>query len=449
MRLKYKSVLAICVILITIQSAPIASSVDPVESCKFPAPTWQTVSLGFPVREERLVHLGRPQILVIPIRLADTANFQFTEEMKNEYLQAGKFISNFSKGKSNIDFKFNKTIDTSFTTKDMVELQRTQKQSYDSIGGPSTWNYVAKVLAENDSTIDFSGIDAVVMHASSADPVSEIAEAMMYYRSAEKPFMRPNKTAEGEILNIVLLDKRKGVNTITHEIMHLYGLTDLYGTSTGPGRLSLMASNEMTLLTYEKWILGWHPDAKVQCLNKVSNNFVGSVNFDYSTPDNLLLLKTSGGATYVAETQRDEYDRRFISFYSLNQEARPPITLYQKPENRRFDGINIASKSVVGAVFEGPDLSMAITQMSDSTLTLLVYATEVSNSQEVTEAISKALGSKTEIKPGIDTPVKIVESPKPIPSTATKRTTITCVKGKLVKKVSAFSPKCPSGYKKK
>jgi hypothetical protein len=30
-----------------------------------------------------------------------------------------------------------------------------------------------------------------------------------------------------------------------------------------------------------------------------------------------------------------------------------------------------------------------------------------------------------------------------------KKTTITCVKGKLIKKVTAVSPKCPAGYKKK
>jgi hypothetical protein len=31
---------------------------------------------------------------------------------------------------------------------------------------------------------------------------------------------------------------------------------------------------------------------------------------------------------------------------------------------------------------------------------------------------------------------------------ATKKT-ITCIKGKLVKKVTAVNPKCPAGYKKK
>jgi hypothetical protein len=32
---------------------------------------------------------------------------------------------------------------------------------------------------------------------------------------------------------------------------------------------------------------------------------------------------------------------------------------------------------------------------------------------------------------------------------ATKKTTITCVKGKLTKKVTSVKPKCPAGYKKK
>lgn len=36
-----------------------------------------------------------------------------------------------------------------------------------------------------------------------------------------------------------------------------------------------------------------------------------------------------------------------------------------------------------------------------------------------------------------------------VKTTLTKRTTITCVKGKLTKKVTAIKPKCPSGYKVK
>jgi hypothetical protein len=35
------------------------------------------------------------------------------------------------------------------------------------------------------------------------------------------------------------------------------------------------------------------------------------------------------------------------------------------------------------------------------------------------------------------------------PTPVAKKTTITCVKGKLTKKVTAVNPKCPTGYKKK
>ena len=41
------------------------------------------------------------------------------------------------------------------------------------------------------------------------------------------------------------------------------------------------------------------------------------------------------------------------------------------------------------------------------------------------------------------------KSPTPTKSTKPKLITITCVKGKLTKKVTAFKPVCPSGYKKK
>jgi len=45
-------------------------------------------------------------------------------------------------------------------------------------------------------------------------------------------------------------------------------------------------------------------------------------------------------------------------------------------------------------------------------------------------------------------------SPTPTPSAVTKpaaakKTSITCIKGKTTKKVTAVNPKCPTGYKKK
>jgi hypothetical protein len=44
----------------------------------------------------------------------------------------------------------------------------------------------------------------------------------------------------------------------------------------------------------------------------------------------------------------------------------------------------------------------------------------------------------------------VVATPMPIAKPAVaKKTTITCVKGKTIKKVSAVKPVCPTGFKKK
>jgi hypothetical protein len=40
-------------------------------------------------------------------------------------------------------------------------------------------------------------------------------------------------------------------------------------------------------------------------------------------------------------------------------------------------------------------------------------------------------------------------APTPTKAAAAKKITITCVKGKTIKKVTAVNPKCPKGYKKK
>jgi hypothetical protein len=40
-------------------------------------------------------------------------------------------------------------------------------------------------------------------------------------------------------------------------------------------------------------------------------------------------------------------------------------------------------------------------------------------------------------------------TPAASPSPKAKKSTITCTKGKLTKKVTAANPKCPAGYKKK
>jgi len=47
------------------------------------------------------------------------------------------------------------------------------------------------------------------------------------------------------------------------------------------------------------------------------------------------------------------------------------------------------------------------------------------------------------------TPVEVAAPAPILKPAAAKKITITCVKGKTIKKVTAIKPTCPTGYKKK
>ena len=66
------------------------------------------------------------------------------------------------------------------------------------------------------------------------------------------------------------------------------------------------------------------------------------------------------------------------------------------------------------------------------------------NKKQIAETIEKV---ESTIAPAVKE-VKEVAAAKPAAAVA-KKITITCAKGKLVKKVSGTTPKCPAGFKKK
>ena len=64
---------------------------------------------------------------------------------------------------------------------------------------------------------------------------------------------------------------------------------------------------------------------------------------------------------------------------------------------------------------------------------------------EELKAKQEAAFAKAANQVKVSTPSKVSSSKTVVP----KKVTITCIKGKLVKKVTATNPKCPVGYKKK
>jgi hypothetical protein len=75
-------------------------------------------------------------------------------------------------------------------------------------------------------------------------------------------------------------------------------------------------------------------------------------------------------------------------------------------------------------------------------------AAELKAKQEAEEKAAVELKTKQEAEERAAAELKAKQEAE-AKATALKKTTITCVKGKLTKKVTAVKPKCPSGYKKK
>jgi hypothetical protein len=69
----------------------------------------------------------------------------------------------------------------------------------------------------------------------------------------------------------------------------------------------------------------------------------------------------------------------------------------------------------------------------------------------VAEQIAIELATaKTKAETEANAVAQVKSKPDPDAQAATpKKSTITCIKGKLTKKVTAVKPKCPTGYKKK
>lgn len=453
----------------TLLGAPIAQA-ESLDPCRIKASDWQVLSLGFPVRPERLANLSAPKILVIPFQLQDTPDYVFSSDLKQNYQEAANQISEFSNGKSKLQFVFSPVIKTEITQSDMRNLRSNQnignQRRDESI---STWGFVRNLITKYDSQLDFTGISGIILEGSF--PGRGIAEAMTYIKNYD-PYYRPLKTDEGDVLNAVLMDGHWDASTIAHEVMHLYGLTDLYGSETGPGRLSMMSSNALNLLSYEKWILGWLPDSEVKCLANISENSITKFTLDYTKINQLTIIRGVNKEIFIAETTKVE-NLRYLAFYSLDNDARPPITLYQERARAQNGGVSIENHNVIGTQFKSPNFTLLVTDLDSATMTLQFVPNSLTLSPEFKDLLSKSFERNAQIESEVQakritegelkekrelaakeaaakaaTDLKAQQEAVAKAAVA-KKTTITCIKGKITKKVTAVSPKCPSGYSKR
>lgn len=485
---------------------PSTSFADNVEACRVPDTKWSAVSLGFPVKKERLKYLAKPKVLVIPFYPSDAASFDLSSSEKANFLQSAKDIYELSLGLSQIEFVFSPTVKLAINTLDMDLFKLNARQTYLSDFENDQFGFALKFIEDSDPTIDYTGIDSVLLYGISRRSSQEIASALQFTsdmnfvgnnskRKDGKPWFAPIVTNEKIISNVVLMYNRTEINVITHELLHNYGLTDLYGAPNTPAGLSLMADStwDKRLLTYEKWVLGWHSDNNVTCVSGNDSQDISKFEFEVSNKEQIGLVRPNQSQSmYVLETSIFN-KAPLLSFYKLTNDARPPIEYYSYSNNRA--GVNLTDLSSISKIYKGDQFSVMIYSIRDSLVTVYVYPNSKSTSSEVLrlqaeaqaeaksavelkarqEAEAKAAAEKaaaelkakqeTEAKAAAEKAAAELKAKQEAEAKAAaelkakqqaeaaaskiKKYTINCVKGNVTKKITGVNPKCPKGYKKK
>ena len=371
---------------------PNMASAQPVSECKIQASSFQQISIGFPINPERLAKILNPKILVIPYRLKDDKAFEFGNKEKEAFTKASDNIYKFSDGKSRVTFSYNEIINVDMTVQErnLIKAPNNSYSEWQERYDKSTWGFMKKFITEQDRNIDYSGYDGIVLYSTTSIFGAENAEAMTMTKDLYGPWFNPITTAEGQISNVVVLYNQKSEYVITHEIMHLYGLTDLYGSQTS-ARNSLMSDGTIGLLAWERWVLGWLDDENIQCVSETNEVKLDSVDnvfsLDYSKRDQLLVIPTGTKTALVIDlVKRDS--QSWISYYALDNDARPPITAFR---SNNFDlYTEITGRLGVGTVIDSPKYTIVIKDNDGRKLSLNLIPKSLSSSTSAKQLITEA-----------------------------------------------------------
>ena len=450
---------------------PAKAATPEFSNCLLAASKNQLVSLGTPVATERLANKTNIRIGVLPFYFNNVEVKKLSEHEKNDYLGAAALIRRLSNNlvSIQIDFLDSFKFDKPSSALKQASLEQIKAWSEQS-ANMGTWGLVRQVVSAADPTRNFSKLDGIILETNNLDNSFSIAEAMGFYRGnvgnvfryANSEFFKSIITEEGVIDNAILLHTHEGLNTIAHELLHNFGLTDLYGSGTGPSDLSIMAVGSQSLLNYEKAVLGWFPTENFKCMN--FNDFMNtnSVENILELPNikqnSLFLFKKSEDTAYVVEVINFENKSQLV-VYLLEQERRPPLTVSYGQNLNYPNFLDLQDSRNIGSKYQTEDFEVLITNKKNDAITLNFIPSKLANSVEAKSLIQKSIANRetliAEAKAKADAEAKAkadAEAKAKADAEAkavSKKSTITCTKGKTTKKITGVNPRCPLGFRKK
>lgn len=455
---------------------------ESVKKCKISRQGIQpTVSIDFPISSKRIRPIGSPKVLLAVTDFSDSPFEGDPRDLINKVfdpVETRKFFLANSYGL--LDFQFTiypKTIRSEIMYSDArpVRSRYSYQVPYDAIS-----KLPASVWSEKYDSVVILGYGKPEVFGAWASGQESPLAGVPY------DFYNPGFAWLGiyEEKDQARLPSWK---IFAHELGHLLGLIDLGATQVPdnywkggtPGPFDLMGqspgrANE--LFGWHRWLLGWIRDDQVICIDLVKSESEVELT-SLSRPSKgvkIAVVPVSTNEVLVIESRREgiydnlaENEGVLVYRIDIRNQYHPtlqPITIIAKksellsrpfsPELQDID--RYLQATLRNSDFVESDGVLIESQGNSSGRDFVkIYTNAAADARRVQidllriESQAKA-AAEAEAKAKAAAEAEAEAKAAALASAAkNKKTIITCIKGKLTKKVTAVNPKCPKGYKKK
>ena len=444
-----------------------------VDNCKIANANGQSVNLGLPRSSLLLPSTGTVKVLVAGVDFSNAREVGTPIEMVSpfELATVRDFFATASYGRLNLEFT---------VVNEVVKLPIVDTSINEGVVMVET----AKVLPTQYRLNDFSALLIITTKSSSFTNGTASAGVTVSNSTGQ--------LTNYSVVSAVKPNESRWLSspwrTVAHEVGHLLGLMDLWnredstawqGQTAAP--FSLMNTGAGwgyagDFFAWEKWVLGWIPDTDVYCFSKDPNDLsVDLASLDALegirliavpiTSTKVLVIEyrkkstidfgiiKSGALVYTVDTTKRNFElpiRIVPSEEALQQPFVQNLKDYERYKRAplgNFDSVEIEGLQVANTgIDSGKGLLISNKSRSEMKAYLGNLLLQTKAEIETKAAAELKAKQEAEAKAAAELKAKQEAATK---APAAKRTTITCVKGKLTKKVTAVNPKCPTGYKKK
>lgn len=434
--------------------------------------------IGFPRNPSRLPQFGTTKNLILVVDFPDAVLSENLNTIVEDVI-APRVVENFFSHSSN--GKFNPTFDV---FPKVIRLNSLEKSfAPNSTGG----FFVNGVQQDHRLVQEAVGLAITQGNLDSYESINVFAptaNSMGYYGSA---FMGlPLKTGSKTIINSQLVGGtigtvRSGVpswKVFAHEYGHLLGMHDYYIQGTGssgksPGPFDIMGNTiggANSFFGFQRWVQGWLEDSEVICDFTIDSMVSHTLNPLNQKSGKKLYVHPIDGSTamvveFRTETEVDSLkgnDGLLVYLIDMTVGSlKGPVSIQPSEQDLVLNPRDDVERYLRAPLSSGQSVRVK---------NLVVLAEEVSKDRAMFKVLTStdyqakveadALAAselKAKLEAAAIAAAKLVAEAKveaerrlaAVKVPTIKKSTITCVKGKLIKKVTTVKPKCPSGYKVK